>query len=155
MSDEKFSLAKNLGADHVVNALIDDPIAAIGALGGAHAAITTAVAPGILEQAFGSLRRGGTLVLVALPPDNTVSLPIFQTVLNGLTVVGSVVGTRQDLAEVYALHASGRTKVMRETRRLDDVNQCFDEVLKGEVAARIVFDLRSARGECRRGIFSR
>jgi len=112
------------------------------ALGGAHAAITTAVAPRIVDQAFGSLRRGGTLVLVALPPDNTVTLPIFQTVLIGLTVAGSIVGTRQDLAEVYALHARGRTTVIRETRKLDDVNLCFDEVLKGEVAARIVFDLR-------------
>ena len=62
--------------------------------------------------------------------------------LNGLTVVGSIVGTRQDLAEVYALHALGRTRVIRKTRKLDDVNQCFDEVLKGEVAGRIVFDLR-------------
>jgi propanol-preferring alcohol dehydrogenase len=64
VSDEKLSLAKDLGVDYVVNALIDDPIAAIGALGGAHAAITTAVAPRIFGQAFGSLRRGGTLVLV-------------------------------------------------------------------------------------------
>jgi len=60
---------------------------------------------------------GGTLVLVALPPDNSVTLPIFQTVLNGLTVVGSIVGTRQDLAEVYALHALGRTKVIRPATR--------------------------------------
>ena len=142
VSDEKLALAKDLGADFVVNALVDDPIAAIQALGGAHAVVTTAVAPHIFDQAFGSLRRGGTLVLVALPPDNSVTLPIFQTVLNGLTVVGSIVGTRQDLAEVYALHALGRTRVIRETRKLDEVNQCFDEVLKGQVAARIVFDLR-------------
>lgn len=142
VSDEKLALAKDLGADHVVNALVDDPVEAIQALGGVHAAITTAVAPQIFEQAYGSLRRGGTLVLVALPADNTVTLPIFQTVLNGITVVGSPVGTRQDLAEVYALHALGRTRVIRETRMLDDVNQCFDEVSKGEIAARIVFDLR-------------
>lgn len=140
--DDKLDLARELGADHVVNALVDDPIAAIQALGGAHAAISVAVAPKAFEQAFGSLRRGGTLVFVALPADNVVQLPIFETVLNGITVVGSIVGTRKDLAEVYALHALGRTTVIRETRTLDEVNECFEEVEKGSVKARIVFDLR-------------
>jgi propanol-preferring alcohol dehydrogenase len=142
ISDEKLELAKELGADHVVNALTEDPVAAIKALGGAHAAISVAVAPKAFEQAFSALRRGGTLVFVALPADNFVKLPIFETVLNGITVVGSIVGTRKDLAEVYAIHAQGRTRVIRETRQLADVNECFDEVEKGSVKARIVFDLR-------------
>jgi len=140
--DDKLELAKELGADYVVNALIDDPVEAIKALGGAHAAISVAVAPKAFEQAFSSLRRGGTLVFVALPADNFVQLPIFETVLNGITVIGSIVGTRKDLAEVFAIHAQGRTRVIRETRRLDEVNECFEEVEKGQVKARIVFDLR-------------
>jgi propanol-preferring alcohol dehydrogenase len=142
INDEKLALATELGADHVVNALTEDPVAASNALGGAHAAISVAVAPKAFEQAFGSLRRGGTLVFVALPADNLVSLPIFETVLNGITVLGSIVGTRKDLAEVYAIHAQGRTRVIRETRRLEEVNECFEEVEKGEVKARVVFDLR-------------
>ena len=142
ISDEKLELAKELGADHVVNALTEDPVAAIQALGGAHAAISVAVAPKAFEQAFSSLRRGGTLVFVALPADNFVSLPIFETVLKGITILGSIVGTRKDLAEVYAIHAQGRTQVIRETRKLDEVNECFEEVEKGQVKARIVFDLR-------------
>jgi propanol-preferring alcohol dehydrogenase len=142
ISDEKLELAKELGADHVVNALTEDPIAAIQALGGAHAAISVAVAPKAFEQAFSSLRRGGTLVFVALPADNFVSLPIFETVLKGITILGSIVGTRKDLAEVYAIHAQGRTRVIRESRKLDEVNECFEEVEKGQVKARIVFDLR-------------
>jgi len=81
-------------------------------------------------------------VFVALPADNFVKLPIFETVLNGITVIGSIVGTRKDLAEVYELHAQGRTTVIRETRTLDEVNDCFEEVEKGTVKARIVFDLR-------------
>jgi alcohol dehydrogenase, propanol-preferring len=64
-----------------------------------------AVAPKAFEQAFVALRRGGTLVFVALPADNFVRLPIFETALNGITVVGSIVGTRKDLAEVHAIHA--------------------------------------------------
>lgn len=142
VTDEKLELATELGADHVVNALTEDPIERIQALDGAHAAISVAVAPKVISQAFGSLRRGGTLVFVAMPADNDVSLPIFETVLNGLTIRGSIVGTRKDLSEVYALHAQGRTRVIRETRKLEEVNDCFEEVETGQVKARIVFDLR-------------
>jgi propanol-preferring alcohol dehydrogenase len=140
--DDKLQLAKELGADHVVNALTEDPVAAIKALGGAHSAISVAVAPQAFEQAFGALRRGGTLVFVALPADNFVKLPIFETVLNGITIIGSIVGTRKDLAEVYAIHAQGRTHVVRETHKLADVNECFEQVEKGHIKARVVFDLR-------------
>ena len=62
-------------------------------LGGADAAIAVAVAPKAFEQAYRSLRRGGKLVFVALPADNAVQLPIFETVLNGITILGSIVGT--------------------------------------------------------------
>jgi alcohol dehydrogenase, propanol-preferring len=140
--DEKLELARALGADHTVNALVDDPVQAIRALGGADAAIALAVAPKAFEQAYGSLRRGGKLVFVALPAENTVELPIFETVLNGITILGSIVGTRADLAEVFRLHELGRTRVIRETRYLDEVNECFQEVEKGQVKARLVFDLR-------------
>jgi D-arabinose 1-dehydrogenase-like Zn-dependent alcohol dehydrogenase len=70
----------------------------IKALGGADAAISLAVSPKAFEQAYGSLRRGGTLVFVGLLADNDIRLPIFETVLNGTKVVGSIVGTRRDSA---------------------------------------------------------
>ena len=113
--DEKLELARELGAEFTVNAAKEDPVAAIQALGGADQAIALAVSPQAFEQAYGSLRRGGTLVFVALPADNEVELPIFETVLNGITIVGSIVGTRADLREVFELHAAGKTTVIRET----------------------------------------
>src|SRR3954469_20099523 len=137
--DEKLSLALELGATHTVNARLRDPAEAIQELGGADQAIALAVAPTAFEQAYRSLRRGGTLVFVALPKDNHVELPIFETVLNGITVVGSIVGTRNDLREVFELHAQGRTQVIRETRSLDEVNEAIDDVEAGRVTARIVF----------------
>ena len=89
-----------------------------------------------------SLRRGGRLVCVALPADNaTLSLPIFDTVINGNTVIGSIVGTRNDLADVFALHAAGRTTVIAVDRKIDEVNQSIDDVLAGTVPARVVFQL--------------
>ena len=69
-----------------------------------------------------------------------MTLPIFATVLKGISVIGSIVGTRQDLAEVFELHALGRTRVIAETRKLDEVNNSIDEVLAGQVPARLVFE---------------
>jgi alcohol dehydrogenase, propanol-preferring len=137
--DEKLALALELGATHTVNARLRDPAEAIQELGGADQAIALAVSPTAFEQAYRSLKRGGTLVFVALPKDNHVDLPIFETVLNGITVVGSIVGTRQDLHEVFDLHRQGRTQVIRETRPLADVNDAIEDVEAGRVAARIVF----------------
>jgi propanol-preferring alcohol dehydrogenase len=138
--DEKLELAKELGAEFTVNAAKVDPVEAIQALGGADQAIALAVSPKSFEQAYASLRRGGKLVFVALPAENEVSLPIFQTVLNGITVVGSIVGTRVDLREVFELHAAGKTTVTYEKRPLEQVNEAIDDVLAGHVPARIVFE---------------
>ena len=140
--DSKLDLAKELGAEHTINAAIEDPAEAIQALGGADQAIALAVSPTACEQAFRSLKRGGTLVFVGLPADNYVRLPIFETVLQGITVTGSIVGTRVDLAETFQLHAEGRTRVVRETRRLDEVNESFEQIEKGAVDGRLVFDFR-------------
>ena len=68
-----------------------------------------------------------------------MKLPIFETVLNGITIVGSIVGTRTDLREVFELHAAGKTHVTREVRPLAEVNDAIAEVEAGRVTARIVF----------------
>jgi propanol-preferring alcohol dehydrogenase len=75
---------------------------------------------------------------VALPADNEVRLPIFETVLNGITVVGSIVGTRKDLREVFELHRAGLTRVISETRPLQQVNEAIADVEAGRVVTRVV-----------------
>jgi propanol-preferring alcohol dehydrogenase len=140
--DSKIALAHELGAEHVINSAVDDPVEAIQALGGADVAIAVAVSPAAFEQAYKSLKPGGTLIFVAMPADNFMQLPIFETVLHGITVVGSIVGTRVDLAETLQLHAEGRTRVVRESRQLEQVNEAFEQIEKGEVDARLVFDFR-------------
>jgi alcohol dehydrogenase, propanol-preferring len=131
INPHRLETAKRLGAEHVIHAGEQDPIAAIKRLGGAQAAISTAVQPSAFEQAYRSLARGGTLVCVGLPADNSMRLPIFETVLGGLTVTGSIVGTHHDLEEVFALHARGKTEVERSDCDLDDVNEAIEAVLDG------------------------
>jgi propanol-preferring alcohol dehydrogenase len=142
LNADRLETAWALGAEHVVHAGEQDPVAAIKALGGASAAISTAVNPIAFEQALGSLRRGGTLVCVGLPADNAMQLPIFETVLNGLTVRGSIVGTHHDLEEVFALHQRGLTKIFHAEVALDDVNAAIEQVLDGSAPSpRLVFDV--------------
>jgi propanol-preferring alcohol dehydrogenase len=137
--------ARAVGAEHLVNPLEEDPIAAIQKLGGADAAISTAVSPQAFEQAYGSLARGGKLVFVGLPADNHIQLPIFETVLGGLDIHGSIVGTRHDLEEVFELHRRGLTTLEYEERPLEDVNHAIEQVLDGSAPApRLVFRMGTA-----------
>ncbi|MFJ2091038.1 alcohol dehydrogenase AdhP [Streptomyces sp. NPDC087901] len=142
VTDEKLALARELGADHVIDARVQDVAEEARRLGGVDAAISLAVSNESFAAAYGALRRGGTLVLVALPAEGRLEIPVFDTVLNGTKIVGSIVGTRQDLAEVFRLHGLGRTRVVRESRDLADINASIDEVLRGRVSGRLVFDLR-------------
>ncbi|HSL73420.1 MAG TPA: zinc-dependent alcohol dehydrogenase [Ilumatobacteraceae bacterium] len=142
VEDAKLDLARELGADEVVDAR-DDQIGQVAALGGADVALVTVPSPKAMQAAHACLNPTGRLVIVGLPADNTLSLPVFETVLRGITVMGSLVGTRNDLADCFALHAAGRTKVITETRPLESVNECFDEVLAGKVPARLVFEFAS------------
>jgi len=140
VEDAKLQLAKDLGADHIIDARGDQQ-AEVEALGGVDIAVVTVPSPAAMHAAHAALNPNGRLVLVGLPADNRLVLPVFETVLKGISVIGSLVGTRNDLAECFAMHAQGRTRVIAETRRLEDVNECFEEVLAGAVPARLVFDL--------------
>ncbi|MCY7401727.1 MAG: zinc-dependent alcohol dehydrogenase [Nocardioides sp.] len=138
---DKLALAHELGATHTVDASRVDPVASVLDLGGLDVAVVLAPSPHVFDQAFATLRRGGRLICVAMPADGGVmTIPIFETVVKGISVIGSIIGTRQDLVEVFALHAAGRTRVVAEGRALEDVNEAIAEVLSGGVTARLVFE---------------
>ena len=140
ITDEKLQLATELGADIVIDARAEDPAEVLRRHGGADVAIGLAVDDRSFATAYAGLRRGGRLVLVALPASGALSLPVFDTVLNGTSVMGSIVGTRADLADVFGLHAAGRTTVSYETRPLAEVNAAIEEVLHGKARGRIVLE---------------
>jgi propanol-preferring alcohol dehydrogenase len=141
VDDAKLDLAKRLGAAVTVNAKTTDPVADIKkVIGGAHGALVTAVSPKAFEQAIGMVRRGGTVSLNGLPPGQ-FPLDIFGMVLNGITVRGSIVGTRLDLQESLEFAAQGKVHATVSTDKLDNINQVFERMHKGELEGRVVLDL--------------
>lgn len=138
IADDKLELAASFGAEVVVNASNEDPIEAIQSkIGGAHAVLVTAVHPSAFGQAIGMARRGGTIVFVGLPPGDFPA-PIFDIVLKGLTIRGSIVGTRQDLAEAIDFYDRGLIRPKVSTRNLDEINAVFEELEQGRVDGRVV-----------------
>ncbi|WP_205742663.1 alcohol dehydrogenase AdhP [Onishia niordana] len=141
VDDGKLALAKRLGATVTVNALQTDPAAYLKReIGGAHGALVTAVSPKAFDQAQGMLRRGGTLVLNGLPPGD-FPLPIFDTVLNGITVRGSIVGSRLDLQESLDFAGDGKVKATVSTEKLENINDVFQRMIEGQIEGRVVLDM--------------
>ncbi|MGO4250173.1 alcohol dehydrogenase AdhP [Paenarthrobacter sp. RAF54_2] len=138
IADDKLALAREHGAELTVNALHEDPAEVIQReTGGCHGVLVTAVHPSAFGQAIGMARRGGTIVFNGLPPGDFPA-PIFEIVLKGLTVRGSIVGTRQDLEEALEFYAQGKIKPTVSTRELSEVNAVFDEMKHAKIDGRVV-----------------
>ncbi|CAN5128500.1 alcohol dehydrogenase AdhP [soil metagenome] len=140
IDDDKLALAKRLGASVTVNARDVDPGSFLQkTIGGAQGVLVTAVSPTAFAQAMGMVRRGGTVALNGLPPGD-FPLSIFDTVLRGVTVRGSIVGTRLDLQEALAFAADGRVKAIVHAEGLSNINGIFDRMGRGEIEGRVVLD---------------
>jgi propanol-preferring alcohol dehydrogenase len=141
IDDGKLAHAKRLGAELLVNAKTGDPAAAVkkGTDGGAHGVLITAPSLGAFKQGVGMTRRRGTCVLVGLPPGD-FPVPLFDVVAGCITIRGSFVGTRQDMAESLAFAAEGKVKADLELQPLAAINQIFERLQHGDVASRVVLD---------------
>jgi propanol-preferring alcohol dehydrogenase len=141
----KLDHAKRLGADLMINAKTDNPAevlkAAIG--GGAHGVLITAPSLPAFKQGVEMTRKRGTCVLVGLPPGEFPT-PLFDVVANCITVRGSFVGTRKDMAECLAFAADGKVKADIELQPLSAINSVFERLEKGEVPSRVVLDFTTA-----------
>lgn len=139
---EKMALARKLGAEITIDAKTQDPAKEIQKqIGGAHGVLVTAVSPIAFKQAVGMLRRGGTCVLNGLPPGE-FPVSIFDVVLNGYTIRGSIVGTRLDLEEALAFAGEGKVKATIEILPLESINEVFSRLKKGQINGRVVLGLR-------------
>lgn len=143
IDDDKLALARKLGAEATVNARTTDPAAWLQKeIGGAHGVLVTAVSPIAFSQAIGMVRRGGTIALNGLPPGE-FGTPIFDMVLKGITIRGSIVGTRSDLQESLDFAAHGDVKATVSTAKLDDINSVFGRLRDGKVEGRVVLDFNA------------
>ncbi|WP_434775168.1 alcohol dehydrogenase AdhP [Pseudomonas oryzihabitans] len=141
VDDKKLDLARRLGAEVTVNAREQDPAAYLKKeISGAHGALVTAVSPKAFEQAIGMTRRGGTIALNGLPPGD-FPLSIFDMVLNGTTVRGSIVGTRLDLQEALDFAGEGKVKATVSAEPLENINDIFARMHEGGIEGRVVIDM--------------
>ncbi len=145
IDDGKLAHATRLGADAVVNVTTGDPVEAVKKAtdGGAHGVLITAPSLAAFKQGVAMTRKRGTCVLTGLPPGE-FPFPLFDVVLNCITVRGSLVGTRHDMAEALAFAAQGKVKADVELQPLSAINQVFERLQRGDVAARVVLEMAGA-----------
>ena len=139
IADPKLELAKKLGAEITVDASAEDPVEKVQALGGAQGVLVTAVSNAAFSQGVGMLAPHGTMSLVGLPPGD-FALPIFDVVLHRKTIRGSIVGTRQDLAEALDFAARGEVKAHYSTAKLEDINDIFSRMMENGIDGRVVME---------------
>lgn len=137
---DKLNAAKENGADITINRHDPDVAEQIQKkVGGVHNAQITAVTTEAFTTSVNALRPDGRLVAVALPKGD-MALNIDKTVLDGIQVAGSLVGTRQDLAETFQFGSEGKVTPIVKTRRLDEVNDIIDEMKANKIVGRMVVD---------------
>jgi propanol-preferring alcohol dehydrogenase len=141
IEDSKLEHAKRLGADLTINAKVGNPAEILKKEtgGGAHGVLITAPSLPAFKQGVEMTRKRGTCVLVGLPPGE-FPVPLFDVVANCVTVRGSFVGTRKDMAECLDFAAEGKVHADIELQPLSAINNVFERLEHGEVASRVVLD---------------
>jgi alcohol dehydrogenase len=143
----KLELARQCGATHTVDASQTDPIAAVRelTLGGAETAIEAVGSEQVIAQAYGATRRGGKTVAIGLPhPSRQLTIPAVSLIAEERQLMGSYMGScvpQRDIPRFINLYRAGLLPVQllksREIK-LDQVNEAFDALDRGEVARQVI-----------------
>lgn len=137
VAEDKLAAARALGAAHALDARSPETPRAVRALGGAHVAVVTSAARAAYDLALKCLRPAGTLSVVGLPPE-PLAFSALQLVSGEYRIMGSAVGTRDDVRATLALAAAGQLHCHNETRPLAQVNAVLEQMRAGRIAGRIV-----------------
>ncbi|WP_271399736.1 alcohol dehydrogenase AdhP [Staphylococcus nepalensis] len=140
ISDEKLNFAKDLGADEIINTNSNDFMDKVNKVTnnkGVDATIITAVAKTPFDQAVDTVKAGAKIVAVGLPVEK-MNLDIPRLVLDGVQVVGSLVGTRQDLREAFAFAAEQKVIPKVKLKSIEDINNIFEDMENGKINGRCV-----------------
>lgn len=139
---DKLALARELGAAQALDASDPDALKALRQRGGVHVAIVTSAARAAYDAALQCLRPTGTLSVVGLPPE-PLQIPALAVVGGEVRIIGSAVGTRNDIREVLDLAAKGKVRCRVETRPLSQVNEVLGAMRRGAIQGRVVLDPNS------------
>jgi S-(hydroxymethyl)mycothiol dehydrogenase len=144
----KLELAKRFGATHVVDASTTDPVAAVQDVtdgNGADVCIEAVGNPKVMAQAFYARDLAGTLVQVGVPtPDMRLDLPMIDFFGRGGALKPSWYGDclpDRDFPKLVDLYLAGRLDLdlfVSETIALEDVEQAFTRMQRGEVLRSVV-----------------
>jgi Zn-dependent alcohol dehydrogenase len=145
--DNKLDYARSFGATHAVNASKEDPVAAVRELtrGGVDYAFEVIGNFRTVEQIIGMTRPGGNAVIVGMAPQNQAST--FDPLLfvqKETRLMGSWYGSanpRNDFHKMINLTEDGKLDVggmISRTYSLDQINDGFDRLGRGEVARGVV-----------------
>ncbi len=144
----KLEWARRFGATDVVDARTEDPVEAIRRLTGGNGAdvvIEAVGSPATYKQAFFARDLAGTLVQVGVPdPSMTIELPMIELFGRGGALKSSWYGDclpTRDFPLLIGLYLSGRLDLdgfVSETIGLDDVEEAFARMQRGEVLRSVV-----------------
>jgi Zn-dependent alcohol dehydrogenase len=144
---DKLELARELGATHTINAVDDDPVAAIKEIGGGGVeyAFESVGNATVLIQAYESTRRGGSTITVGLPaPDKMFSVPALGIVAEERTIKGSYMGScipRRDIPRYIGMYQAGILpvdKLQTHTLPLEEINVGFDRLAQAQAVRQII-----------------
>ena len=148
LDDRKLEMAKEFGATHTVNSSNEDPVEAIRAVTGGNGvdvAIDAVGLPITYQQAFNARDLAGTVVLVGVPnPEAALELPMIDVFGRGGTLKSSWYGDclpSRDFPMLIDLYLQGRLDLDRfvsETIALDEVEEAFHKMERGEVLRSVV-----------------
>ncbi len=148
IDDRKLEWAKDFGATHTINASQTDAVEAIRGLTGGNGvdvAIEAVGNPVTYEQAFYARDHAGTVVMVGVPdPQMKIELPMIEIFGRGGSLKSSWYGDclpTRDFPIFIDLYMQGRLDLDRfvsETIALDDVEEAFHKMERGEVLRSVV-----------------
>jgi S-(hydroxymethyl)mycothiol dehydrogenase len=148
VDDRKLEWAREVGATHTVNSRESDPVEAIRELteGNCADVVIEAVGrPETYKQAFYARDLAGTVVLVGVPtPEMALELPLLDVFGRGGALKSSWYGDclpDRDFPMLTDLFLQGRLpldKFVSETIALDQVEEAFAKMSRGEVLRSVV-----------------
>ena len=142
-SDEKLAIAKEYGADYVINtrdkSVTDIRAELVKSTGRREidAGIDCVGAEESIQLGFNLLATSGAFVSVGLV-GTRINLPLFPLVAREFTYHGSFWGNYSDLSEVMALAQAGRIKHSLKRIRFEDINENLELLRDGDIVGRAV-----------------